>query len=83
MPPRGPFPRTFEIKHTDHATQRRAQRAISTAEIEDTIKTGAERPQPGTGGHGGRFVKFSKGSVVVIAEICGKVCHVITTYHDA
>jgi hypothetical protein len=26
-------------------------------------------------------VKFAKGSVVVIGEISGTVCHVLTTYH--
>ena len=80
MPPRGPFPRTYQIDFTGHARSRREERSISQAEIEDTIRTGGEKPQPGTGGHGGRFVKFTKGSVVVIGEVCNKVCYVITTY---
>ncbi len=81
MPPKGPFPRTFQIEHTDHSRQRGAERTVSHEEIEAAICTGAEKTLPGTGGHGGKFVRFSKGSVVVIAEVVNNVCYVVTTYH--
>jgi hypothetical protein len=81
MPPKGPFPRTYTIEITGHAKARQAERGVSDEAMEDTIRTGGEAPQPGIGGNGGRFVKFTKGSVVVIGEICDNVCHVLTTYH--
>jgi hypothetical protein len=82
MPPRGPFPRVYEIEHAPHARKRSGQRDVPKEMIEEAVRTGGETPLPRAfAPHGGLHVKFTKGSVVVIAEIAGNVCYVVTTYH--
>ncbi len=81
MPPSGPFPRTHKIELTKHALERAKLRGVSKEQILDALKTGAEKAQPGAGSHGGHYKQFTKGSVVVIAEIADNLCYVLTTYH--
>ena len=84
MPPKGPFPREYQITHTRHLRERSATRQIDVQTVETVIRTGSERPKPGRGVRGGVYVEFSKTidarSVVVIAEILGQQCFVLTTY---
>jgi hypothetical protein len=84
MPPKGQFPRTYVIEDSLHRKERSRVRQISWDEVVETIRTGAEWPHSGKGMHGGRYVRLSKQiggrMIVVIAEVLGSTCYVITTY---
>ena len=80
-------PRPYEIKAGLHILQRQAERDIPMDVIENAIRNGSERPLPGKGERGGVFRRYElrhEGrKIIVIAELCGKVCHLITTYEKA
>jgi len=76
----GPFPRRYDIIFTLHLRERSALREISLDDVKKTIGEGSERPLPGRGVNGGIRCEFILGNVVVISEIVGDTCHVLTTY---
>lgn len=86
MPPKGKFPREHTIVPTRHQRERSTQRVIPQAEVDLVIRTGSARPEHGKGVNGGVYVRFSKvvegRTVVVIAEILGQQCFVLTTYEQ-
>lgn len=91
-----PIPRGYEINRTIHAEKRAfSPRHIPLELIDETIRRGSAINLAGEKGrHGGDMFKFTKTHmvkddagtrrskpVVVICEICGNVCHVVTTYN--
>jgi hypothetical protein len=66
--------------------ERQSERDVAIATIENTVRNGSERPLPGKGARGGTFRRFEKRHdsrmIVVIAELVGNDCYLITTYED-
>ena len=83
MPPKGPYPRNYELRVGLHAMQRQAERDIPMPIMEDTVRTGSEKTL-GKGQLGGTVRQYDKAhqgrKVVVIGELVGNVLHLITTY---
>ncbi len=85
MPPKGNFPRDFELRLGLHIMERQAERDIPMPLVEDTVRTGSEKTL-GRGQFGGTIRRFEKAhqerKIVVIGELVGKVLHLITTYEE-
>lgn len=83
MPPKGKFPREFELRIGLHIMERQAERDIPLPLVEDTVRTGSEKAV-GRGQFGGTIRQYEKThqgrKIVVIGELVGKVLHLITTY---
>ena len=79
-------PRTYRIHHGRHVLERQAERDIALPIIDGTVRMGSERPLPGRGSRGGVFRRYEKWAgprkIVVIAELVGNECYLITTYEE-
>lgn len=79
-------PRRYTIHLGRHVIERQSERDVPIAQIEDTVKNGSMRVLPGKGKRGGTYRRFEKRHesrmIVVIAELLGNDCYVMTTYED-
>jgi hypothetical protein len=79
-------PRPYRIHHGRHLLQRQAERDIALALVDEVVRTGSERPLPGRGNRGGVFRRYEKWhaqrKIVVIAELVGHECYLLTTYEE-
>jgi hypothetical protein len=79
-------PRAYRIHHGRHVLERQAERDIMLAIVEDTVRNGTERPLSGRGNRGGAFRRYEKWhgvrKIIVIAELVGHDCHLITIYEE-
>lgn len=80
------IPRSYNLHFGQHVLERQAERNIPLPLLEDTVRTGTELPLSGRGNRGGVFRRYEKriGSrkIVVIAELVGNQCYLITTYEE-
>jgi hypothetical protein len=77
--------RELQVHHRIHALERQAERGLSAQMIEDTIHTGQRLLERTPGERGGDVWRFSKvinrRKVVVIGEVLGSRCHVISNWY--
>ena len=76
--------RVSKFNITDHAWVRVKERGLRIQDVEDVVKYADGQQQIGRGTHGGTTYRFHKAvdgdTLVVVAEVKGKECWVITGF---
>ena len=81
------MPREFNFHDSLHVLQRSAERNIDTALVYETVKTGAVTHTGMKGRLGGLKVLYKKRHdrrlIVVVAEVRGSECYLLTAYEGS
>ena len=79
-------PRRYRLHFGLHVLERQTQRGVTREDVEEAVRCGTERTLPGRGNRGGVFRSFLKRigarKIIVIAELIGNECYLITTYEE-
>lgn len=77
--------RELVVHHRMHALLRQSERGLSASTVEDTIHTGRRWLERTPGERGGDVWRFEKThtdrKVVVIGEVLGRECYVISNWY--